>query len=95
MPLVVMSLSPLPIRGSSCVFVILDLDTLEERLSIGVCVMSSCLDSVFMIGRCHPAEVCLSALHQEAHGIDVPYYFDHLGDSSFQTLCMQQLTKMS
>lgn len=50
---------------------------------------------VFMFGRCYPDEVCLSAVHLEAHSIDVSYYCDHLGDSSFQTLPMKQLTKMS
>lgn len=50
---------------------------------------------VFMFGRCYPDEVCLCAVHREAHSIDVSYYFDHLGDSSFQTLPMKQLTKMS
>lgn len=49
-----------------------------------------------MFGRCHPGEVrLLSASHREAHGTDVSYCFDHLGDSSFQTLHMKQLTKLS
>lgn len=49
-----------------------------------------------MFGRCHPDEVrLLSASHREAPGIDVSCYSDHLGDSSFRTLHMKQLTKMS